>query len=373
MRIALVIERFLPRGGGVEAVAWKVAHALSARGDDVEVFARASDAKPDTDGPRIHVLGGGSGWQPARVLGFSRRAAKAAPRGRRFDVVQSFSRTRHQDIFRAGGGCHAAYMERAYGTVGSALRRLSPRHAILLGIERAVFGDPSQLILCNSAMVRDEIRDRHPVAEERLAVVPNGVDVERFNPRLRTTTGRSLRAALAPEAECVWLLAGNGFARKGVATALEAMALRDAAGEELWIAGQDDPAPWQAQARRLGVAERTRFLGPRADLPDVYAAADALLLPTSYDAFANVCLEAAASGIPVITSAANGAAAWIGAAGRVVAEPDDAAGFAAALGELADPELRAQLGAAARRRAEATTWDDHVDALHALYARVAEA
>lgn len=114
-----------------------------------------------------------------------------------------------------------------------------------------------------------------------------------------------------------------------------------------------------------------RFLGERHDLEAVYAAADALILPTRYDAFANVCLEAAAAGIPVVTSGANGAAAPLAAAARVVDDPEDVEGFARALDALADPERRAALGAAARKVAESMGWDAHVRALRALYARVA--
>jgi UDP-glucose:(heptosyl)LPS alpha-1,3-glucosyltransferase len=370
--VALVIERFQPRGG-VERAAWTVAHGLAAGGDEVHVFAREvaeEAARGPEPRPRAHRLRVAARWQPWRVLAFSRAARQAAPRGR-FDVVHSFSRTRHQDLFRAGGGCHAAYMERAYGRAGARARRLSPRHAVLLGVERRVFGDASQTLQCNSEMVRDEIASRYAVPPERFAVIPNGVDVERFHPRRRREEGRRLRAALAPDAARVWLLAGHGFRRKGLDTALAALARRDVKDEVLWVAGADAPEPWRARAARLGLVDRVRFLGPRDDLPALYAAADALVLPTRYDAFANVCLEAAAAGLPIVTSGANGAARWLGAAALVVEDPEDADGLAAALDALGDPGHRAALGVSARARAETASWDAHLRALRALYARIA--
>ena len=363
MRIALVIERFEPHGGGVEAVAWRVAHGLVAAGDDVHVFARTAAA--EHEGMTVRSLGGPSGWQPLRVWAFS-RAAAGATRAGNFDAIQTFSRTRHQDVFRAGGGCHAAYMERAYGRVGRVIRLASPRHALALSIEADVFANSGQTILCNSEMVRDEIRERYAVPDERLAVIVNGVDTEAFHPR-RAREGRAFRDA--HPAGRVWLLVGSGFARKGVETALRALALRPT-DEALWIAGSDDPAPWLGRARALGIQDRVQFLGHRRDLAGLYAVADALLLPTRYDAFANVCLEAAASGLPVVTSGANGAAGWIGDGGRVVASPDDAEGFAAALGELADEATREQVSHSARARAETATWAHHVAALRELYAKV---
>lgn len=367
--MALVVERFRPHGG-VEQTAWRVAHGLAAGGDEVHVFARefSPPRHPEPAAPRLHLLPVPALWQPWRVLAFSRAAARAAPRGE-FDAVHAFSRTRHQDLFRAGGGCHAAYMERAYGAAGAALRRVSPRHAVLLELERRVFGDASQLIQCNSEMVRDEIAARYGVPEARFAVLANGVDLVRFDPQRCADEGVRIRRALAPDAERLWLLVGHDLRRKGLDVLLRALARPGADGEHLWVVGAGSPAPWRERAERLGVAARVGFLGAREDLPALYAAADALVLPTRYDAFANVCLEAAASGLAIVTSATNGAARWLGEAALVVKDPDDVEALGAALDALADPARRAALGAAAHRRAQSASWDAHLRALRALYAR----
>jgi UDP-glucose:(heptosyl)LPS alpha-1,3-glucosyltransferase len=302
VRIALVIERFEPQGG-VEGAAWQLAHGLVAAGDEVHVVARRSVAAPAI---HIHPVSVSAAWQPARVAAFSRAAARAAPRGA-VDVVHSFSRTRHQDVVSADGGSQAADMERQYTGLGRHTRRLSPRHAILLAIESRVFADPSQLILCPSRFVADEIATRHGVARQRLTVIPYGVDLERFAPALRTTAGAQLRKEFGAEQAPVWLLVGSGWRRKGLGTALRALALGRVREAVLWVAGSDAPAAWQAPAAALGVASRVRCLGQRSDVERLYAAADALLLPTRYDAFGAVCLEAAAAGLPVVTS--SGAAA----------------------------------------------------------------
>jgi len=369
-RVALVIERFEPHGGGVEGVAWQVAHGLAAAGDEVVVVARRA-APPADPRVRVECVFAPAAWQPARVVWFSRAAARAA-RALGCDVVHSFSRTRRQDVYRAGGGSHADYMRRAYGAAGARLRRVSPRHAVLLAIEARVFADPSQTIQCNSEMVRDALRARHGVPEARLAVVVNGVDLARFHPALRDRERARVRAELGAPADApVWLLVGSELHRKGCDTALRALGAGGPPDAELWVCGRDAAGAWRGLADRLGVGARVRFLGPRRDVERVYAAADALLLPTRYDAFANVCLEAAASGLPVATSGANGAARWLGDAGLVVEDPEDAGGFAKALDALADPALRARLAAAARARAETRSWAHHVAELRSLYARLA--
>jgi UDP-glucose:(heptosyl)LPS alpha-1,3-glucosyltransferase len=114
-----------------------------------------------------------------------------------------------------------------------------------------------------------------------------------------------------------------------------------------------------------------RFLGPRSDVESVYAAADALILPTRYDAFANATLEAAASGLPVLTSGTNGASALLAPGAIVVEDPEDVAGFAAGLDELGDPARRSELARAGRDVALGQSWLAHVAALRRLYRRIA--
>jgi len=363
MRVALLIERFEPGIGGVENVAWRVAGGLARAGDEVHVVARRAAPCP---GVVLHRVSVPSFWQPLRVYAFSRAAAKAAPRGD-FDVVYSLARTVHQDLYRAGAGSHLDYLGRRYSPPARQIRRLSPRHALLADFERRVFGDASQLVVCNSEMVRGEIERRYRVEPRRLRVIRNGVALERFT--ASSLDRARLRAELAAGEDVVFLLAGSGFARKGLGTALRALA-RARVRAQLWVAGADDTRVWRSRAQALGVAERVRFVGFRRDLPACYAAADALLLPTRYDAFANVCLEAAAAGLPVVTSGANGAAELFREAGCVVEDPDDAPGFAAAIEALAEPGLRGRLGAAAREVAAAHGWDAHVAALRALFAQV---
>lgn len=365
LRIALVIERSGAGTGGAENVAWQVAAGLVRAGDQVTVVSRSGAAPP---GAALAHVRAPALWQPLRLLAFSHAAARATRAG--FDLVQSFSRTLHQDVFRAGGGSHADYLERLHGERGARWRRLSPRHAAQLWIERRVFEDPSQTVLCNSALVREQIAKRYGVPEGRLVVIRNGVDLLRFHPERRGREGLRLRGELAAGSRTVFLFAGSGFVRKGLDVALGALAAARDREALLWVAGRDAPARWQALANRLGLGERVRFLGPRSDVESLYAAADALLLPTRYDAFANVCLEAAAAGLPVVTSGANGAAEIACEAGIVVEDPEDAAGFARALDRLAEPGVRSALAAAGRALAERHGWDAHVLALRALYARL---
>jgi UDP-glucose:(heptosyl)LPS alpha-1,3-glucosyltransferase len=372
MRVALVVERFEPAGGGIEHAVWQIAHGLARAGDEVHVIARrGSDSRAAT----LHRVEVPSFWQPLRVARFSQRAgAEARREAHGFEIVHSFSRTVEQDIFHAGGGSHAHYMKRAYGGLGATLRRASPRHAALLGLERRIFADQTQTVQCVSEMVRSEIAERFGVSPGRMTVIPYGVDLDRFqpgDPDKRGSDSEDLRQQLSAGDATVWLLAGSGWRRKGLDTALRALALSGDARAHLWIAGSDAPAPWQRLAGKLGVAARVHFLGARRDIEVVYRAADALLLPTRYDAFGLVCLEASACGLPVVTSGAAGAAELVAKAGSVIADPEDVQGFADAMERLSDASLRRRLGEIGVEIAASNDWDAHVQKLRALYRKVA--
>jgi len=347
-------------------VAWQVAHELRRQGEDVTVIAREAEPADGIEIARVAVAGRRS---PLRTLAFSRGAA-VATRGHGFDVVHSFSRTRHQDLYRAGGGSHEDYLRRTVSPLGRAFRQLLPRHRSLLALERAVFADPDQRIQCASRLVANRLRERYAVDPERILLLPNAVDADRFDASRQRDAARALRRELDANAETIWLFPASGWHRKGLDLCFDALARSADPGLRLWIAGRDAPGPWQRRARRAGIAERVRFLGPRRDLEVVYAAVDGMLLPTRYDAFANVTFEAAAAGLPIVTSSANGAAEWLTReACRVVEEPDGES-LAAALRELSTADVRRRRGEAARREVAAYPWTGHVAALRAEYARI---
>ena len=359
----MIIERLSGLGGGVEAAAFQLLRELGRRGVDVTVVCRRAEEAPPP-GVRVLELRIPAGWQPLRLLAFSHRAARAS---RGFDVVHAYSRTRRQHLYRAGGGSHADYMERVY-TRPQFLRLLSPRHRAILAIEEAVFRDPGQLLQCNARGTANQITARYGVDPDRIAVVYNGVDTERFHPRNRGETRDRVRRELGLEGHAV-LFAGNGFRRKGLDRAIEALA-RSSSPATLLVAGADDPAPYRRLATASGIGERVRFLGRRADVESLYAAADLLVLPTRYDAFANVCLEAMAAGLPVATTPTNGASELIShGENGLVLEHD----WSPAWALLEQPERGASFAAAARETAAAHTWSRHTDQVLALYARITEA
>jgi UDP-glucose:(heptosyl)LPS alpha-1,3-glucosyltransferase len=122
--------------------------------------------------------------------------------------------------------------------------------------------------------------------------------------------------------------------------------------------GSTPPGPYAAFARELGVADRVEFSGPTPKIASQYRCADAFLLPTPYDAFGMVVLEAMASGLPVIVSREAGAAELImhGENGLILDHKEELPHLMRQL--QSDPTLVAKLRARGRETALAHSWDE---------------
>jgi UDP-glucose:(heptosyl)LPS alpha-1,3-glucosyltransferase len=336
--------------------------ALVAHGHDVHLLSPAGQ-RP-LPGVTLHRLVLPPVPGPGRVLVLA-LSARLAVRRRAWDAVQSHERTLSQDVYRAGEGCHRAYL----AAMGARVRRRPAYHRLLLSLERRVFARTPEIVAI-SRRGAEEIRHLYGVPAERLSVIYNGVDLARYHPDTRPQYRGSAReeAGVAAGAWVV-LFVGSGFERKGLATALEALARLDDPRARLLVVGKGDARPYRRLAVELGIAERVTWLGPRPDVERWYAAADALVLPTRYEPFGNVHLEALASGLPVVTTTRAGGAEALTPACGVVVEPRDPVALAAALERLRalDP---GRLSAAARAAAEPFTYERQVEAFEAVYRRL---
>jgi UDP-glucose:(heptosyl)LPS alpha-1,3-glucosyltransferase len=359
MKLLIIARPFLFHGGVERATAGLVG-ALVEHGHDVHLLtARGQYPVP---GVTHHVLALPPLPAAARALALAASARVAVARGR-WDIVQSHERTLRQDVYRAGEGCHRAYL----ASVGGRGRALY--HRIILALERRVFaGTPEIVAIARRGAT--EIAGLYGVAPARLSVVYNGVDLERFHPRNRGAHRAAARAELGiPSDAWTVLFMGSGFERKGLATLVEAFGAFADRGSRLVVIGKGDAGPVRALAARLGVAERIVWLDPRTDGERWYAASDAVALPSLYEPFGNVHLEALASGVPVVASSVAGGAELIqeGRNGAVV-DPRNPAALAGALQRLRDGRA-AELQAAARSSAEPFTFAVQVDGFARIYRR----
>jgi UDP-glucose:(heptosyl)LPS alpha-1,3-glucosyltransferase len=356
VKIALIRQRYNAYGGA-ERFIERAAAALDAEGSlSLSLIARewagghGAAELVRCDPPYL-----GRTW---RDWSFARAACEAIARGR-YDLVQSHERIACCDIFRAGDGVHAQWLEnraRVLGPFAQWAQRSSPWHRYTLAAERRLFSSPRlKAVICNSRMVVDEVRRHFGVAPDKLHVIYNGVDLAQFHPGLREEARASMRGRLGiAQDTMVFLFVGSGFERKGVPQLLEAFTRLDASkGARLLVVGQDrKSAGMQSRAQALGLGDRVLFPGPQRDIAAWYAAADCFVLPTLYDPFPNAVLEAMACGLPVITSTQCGAAELLesGRNGWVCDALDTVAmaGFMSGL----DSAESMRMGAEARRLAE---------------------
>ena len=350
MKIAILRQR-VTGFGGAETTLAHLARGLAAAGHRVTVYGAtgAPEAQP--------ALGPGIGYVPVPVWGGkacrllsyalnTRRLLRQAPP----QVVFSLERTLHQQVYRAGDGCHREWLARRAPFLSPGARvaeGLRPLHRVMLFLEKRLFADPGlRRVIANSRQVKAEITRHYGVPPDHIRVIYNGLDRHRFQP-LEDAALKALRQRLgAPPAAGVVLFVGSGFKRKGLTYLIEAFGSLKDRQSVLWVVGKGDPAPYRRLTGRLGCAGRVRFWGPQAEVSSFYQAATVLALPTLYDPCSNVVLEALACGTPVVTTAANGAAEFLapGLSGEILAQPDDVDGLAQALDVYlergSDPEMR---------------------------------
>jgi UDP-glucose:(heptosyl)LPS alpha-1,3-glucosyltransferase len=219
-------------------------------------------------------------------------------------------------------------------------------------------------VIAVSESLRDQLETFYDIDPERLRVVYNGVELDRFHPDRDGSQVRTERDF--DEDDEVLLFVGHEYERKGFADILEALPnLPDRV--QLLSVGGGDRQPWIERARELGVRERVTFTGyvPDEDLPGHYAAADAFVFPTRYEAHSLVVLEALASGLPVVLGdvPATREVVTDGREGHLVptGEPGELAeGIRQAVG---NPEMAER----ARERGEEFPWDRTAEETRAVY------
>ncbi len=373
VNIAIVIYKYWPDRGGVENYCKLLVEAFLERGHEVEIFCarrrNVGDIEKHVKFHRVPILRGNTALH---AWSFANNAARAV-RGQGYDIVQSLARCLWQDVYRLGGGLHRMFLReslRGRSKLAAVGKMLRPYHWTVMHVENRVFEEHLyRHIVTNSRMVKGEVMDLFGVPSEEITVIYNGVDLERFSPSNRDRYRSSVRDKLGIDRdERVALLIATSFRRKGLAEIIAA--LGQVSPQErfrLVVAGGGDPSRYLHQARRAGV--NVDFLGRQSQVERLYAASDVFVLPTAYDPFANVTIEAMSSGIPVITTAQNGASEIITSAhdGYVVANQADVTGIVQALENLADLSHRSVVAERARARAEQFSYRKNAEQTLALY------
>jgi len=355
MRIGLIVETWDRAGGGAERWTAQFHDHLRQAGHEVHVIAFAAR---DRDGiADLHLLA-----DPGTLLGRAEAVADAAARLPPM-VLHDSGTGWSAHVFHPQTGSRLLSLERMMSARGPGERlrwRFDPRmmrlrRAMTLVEARAM--QRAERVVAVSQALCAMFGARHGVPPERIAVIPNGVDTARFAPARLAPLRDAQRARLGLRGDELMLLSvAHNLWLKGVDVSLRALAQarRQGAQARLVVVGGVPDGEWHALAARFGLTDAVVFAGDVAGIDDYYAAADAMLHPTRWDACSLATIEAMAAGLPVVNSAANGAADLIedGANGFVLAQPGDAVRLAELILALRDGGLRARIGTAARRAAQ---------------------
>lgn len=310
MKLALVRQRYTAFGGAERFVERAIA-ALAREDLQLTLLTRKWSGSAEAGGPKpaLRILDPfylGRTW---RDLSFARAVQQEIARGD-YDLVQSHERVPGCDLYRAGDGTHLGWLQHRARARGQRFRTpFAPYHRYVLAAERAMFSHPRlRAVICNSRFIQQEIATQFGLPLERLPLITNGVDLERFQPA-NEDEKRAARQTLGLPAEArIFGFVGSGFERKG----LDACVRHLPPGVHLVVAGKDREEPrYRRLAEEVGAGGRVHFLGPQRDVAPIYRASDAFVFPAVYEPFGNVVLEAMACGLPAITSTSCGAESLI--------------------------------------------------------------
>jgi len=224
---------------------------------------------------------------------------------KRNKIYFSLERIVCADIYRAGDGVHKVFLTKASKS------KFNPLHTIYKFVEKKCFLN-ANIIIANSKMVKQEIIDNYEISESKIEVIYNGIKLKK-NEEHTIDNSQFLIDYEIAKFEATFLFVGNGFDRKGVIEFINIIAnLSDFNIQGIVIGHDKNIEKYIEYSLNLGLEKRLHFLGKRKDVDIFYSISDFVVLPTKYDPFSNVILEAMQFSNIVITTRQNGASEIIG-------------------------------------------------------------
>lgn len=287
-----------------------------------------------------------------------------------FELVQTHERIPGFEVFRAGDGVHRVWMSQRAKDIGWLRRwlmKIDPFHRYQLAQEKQLF-EASNLraVICNSQMVKREILTRFNIDAQKIHIIYNGIDTQKFRPPTQEERAQArLDIGLTPNVPVLVFL-GAGFERKGVHHLLHALAF--CPDMQLMVVGGDKNLKrYQQLARKLGIDKRVIFTGPQKNpLPYLWAA-DGMVFPTLYDPCPNAVLEGMACGLGIISSPHCGAMELLDESAGICVSPWNHQGMANAMGQFRQADFASTAGKAARACIEPFTLQNMGQQLLKLY------
>lgn len=308
MHIAIVRRNYSLKKAGAERYCVNLSRQLKKLGHQITIIGEQIDPELRDEVGFVPVqVNRWTSWTKNRS--FSANAAHLAA-DPRYDIVHALSRTPGVDTFRVTDPMQAHWLEVFYrNPVWRQVQKWNPRHRAILDIERQVYNSPRiRRFIVQSQLDARLLQKYYNVPTEKIRRVQNGVDTQTFHPGVRAQS-QEVRASLGitPE-QPVLVFASMDFRRKGLGSLFQAMTRCQTRDLRLLVLGDGAQNVYSRLAQQLGIGQQVLFLGRQSAMWQYYGAGDLFVLPTIYEPFPNVNLEAMACGLPVLTSATAGGA-----------------------------------------------------------------
>jgi UDP-glucose:(heptosyl)LPS alpha-1,3-glucosyltransferase len=219
-------------------------------------------------------------------------------------------------------------------------------------------------IIAISKSAKRDIQKKYNISEEKVKVVYNGVNLDEFTPKNKIRYKDEINSIKKNfgirKDELIFLFIGNYFQRKGLRYVITALSELKFPSYKLIVVGEDNFRPYQELASKRRVKNKILFLKKSQKIAKFFALADIFLLPTLYEPFGLVILEAMASGLPVITSKSAGVSELIenGKEGLLLKDPKNPYEIVDKIKKLIKSDtLRGEIAKNARKKAEKYSWE----------------
>ena len=353
MQLAFILYKYFPFGG-LQRDFMRIAQECQRRGHSIRVYAMIWEGEVP-DGFEVLIAPVKALFNHTRNERFT-AWVEADLAQRPVDRVVGFNKMPGLDVYYAADPC----FEDKAQTLRNPIYRRWGRYKHFAEYERAVFAPESKTEILMISEVQQPLFVKHyATPAERFHLLPPGIAQDRRAPN----NAAEIRAEFRKEFELgaddsLLVQIGSGFKTKGVDRSLKALAALPRAlkkSTRLYVIGQDDPKPFQLQAKTLGISGQVEFLKGRSDIPRFLLGADLLIHPAYNENTGTVLLEALVSGLPVLVTDVCGYAHYIEDAdcGRVVPSPFEQATLDRMLAQmLADDPQRVVWGRNALRYAD---------------------
>jgi len=371
LNVCFVSPEYFPISGGTGAYVYYLSRKLQRLGHNVHVVARHNvDSTETVDGVSVNYVRG-VGNPLTRYWRFARSAFKKLEElNRKFGfniihanlpLVPSFAIPK-ESVKALISTVHSTWKGEAQAIKHGSRRKLNPNEKLMLRFNSLLRSYEKKLMKRSDALIavslytKNELTELYDVDEEKINVIYNGVDTQKFKPN-RDRVGLRLELGLEEEQKII-LCVGRLYYRKGIATLLQSIpeVVQKFEDAKFVISGKGfkkNEERFRTLAERLKIKKSVMFLGyvPDEKLPDLYAASDIFVLPALYENFPFAILEAQSTGLPVISTKVGGIPEFLtNNKNGLLVDPGDPEQLAQGIMTLLrDPELAEELGRCGRR------------------------